>query len=81
MVPLIKLQFRAEGRVSVTEEQRRLELIKPSWGFPTTRHMQVLDLHISTFTQILQNVNRSALPESTVLHRPSANLDASISDP
>ena len=34
----------------------------------------VLDLHISTFTRILQNVNRSALPESTVLHLPAPLL-------
>jgi hypothetical protein len=30
--------------------------------------MQVLDQHISIFTRILQNMNRSALLESTVLH-------------
>ena len=33
-----------------------------------------LNLHISTLTQILQNVNRSALPESIVLHRPAPLL-------
>jgi hypothetical protein len=27
------------NRVSITEEQRRFESIKPSWGFLTTRHM------------------------------------------
>ena len=43
-------------------------------GFPC--HMTytslglVPNLHISTFTQILENMNRSALPESTVLHLP-----------
>ena len=26
---------------------------KPSWGFQTTRHMQVPDLHIPTYSRIL----------------------------
>jgi hypothetical protein len=43
----------------------------PSWAFLTTRHMQVLALHISTLTRILQNVNRSALPESMVHNHPA----------
>jgi len=34
----------------------------------------VLNLHISTLTWILENVNRSALPESTVLHLPAPLL-------
>jgi hypothetical protein len=31
-------------------------------------------LHILTFTRILQNVNWSALPESTILHLPAPLL-------
>jgi hypothetical protein len=40
------------------------------WGFLTTWHMQVPvpNVHISTFTRILQNVNGFVLPDSTVLH-------------
>ena len=39
---------------------RRFKLIRSSWDFLTTRHMQVVDLHISTLTWILQNMNRSS---------------------
>ena len=67
MVSLINY-YVDRGIESFSEKQWRFESIRPSWGFLTTRHMQVPDLHISTFIRILQNVNRSTLPESTVLH-------------
>jgi hypothetical protein len=47
-------------RVSITEDQRRFEPIIPSWGSLTTQHMQDSNLHISTFTRILQNVTGSS---------------------
>jgi hypothetical protein len=49
---------------------RRFESFWSSWGFLTTRYMQVLDLHISTLTWILQNVNGAPL-ENTVLYLPA----------
>jgi len=69
---LIMMQVR--GSSLHNRGARWFESIRPSWGFLTTRHMQVLNLHISTFTRILQNVNRSTLPESTVLHLPAPLL-------
>jgi hypothetical protein len=70
MIPSLKfhplLRYRAVDRVSITEEQRRFEAIIPSWGSLTTRHMQDSNLHISTFTRILQNMTGSSATESTV---------------
>jgi hypothetical protein len=39
IILLINYDEWSEGRLSMTEEQRLFELIIPSWGSQTTRHM------------------------------------------
>jgi hypothetical protein len=65
-----------QGQDSFLVEQRRFEpLHLPSWGFLTTRHMQVLDLHISTLTWVAQNQNVSIATRehSTPRTRPDSS--------
>ena len=62
----------------VTMEQTTIHIDLAKLGFPYHTTYAGLGpdpyLHISTLTQILQNVNGFALPESTVLHLPAPLL-------
>ena len=61
MFPLINYDDGVRIKSPITVEQTVIHIDLAQLGFLTTQHMHVLvlDLHISTFTRILQNMNGS----------------------
>ena len=85
MITVLMLQLLATMQFSwsslLLREAAAIQIDLAQLGFPY--HMiyaglgLVLNLHISTLTRILQNMNRSTLPKSIVLHLPAPLLEGS----